>query len=257
MASIDIRQFDIGAIDARRVGGSPPTCIVIGTRGKGKSWIARDIMHAVRGTPTGIVISGTEEGNDFYGGFVPPVFVHTELRLPTLKRIVDRQKKKPNKTTRDDVLVVLDDCMYDKSFTRDTVIRGIFMNGRHWKVMLVVTMQYCMDLPPSLRSNIDFVFLTRETNPAVVERLYKNFGACFSSLTVFTDALRLCTEDFGCMVIDNVAGKVWHYKAADPGPFRVFHEKAWKYSGKYACKDSSSRQCATAKDGTVIRCIRG
>ena len=48
MASIDIRQFDIGAIDARRVGGSPPTCIVIGTRGKGKSWITRAIMHAVR-----------------------------------------------------------------------------------------------------------------------------------------------------------------------------------------------------------------
>jgi hypothetical protein len=258
MTSIDIRAFDPACIDARRRAGSPPTCIIIGTRGKGKSWIARDIMYAVRSTPTGIVISGTEEGNDFYAQFVPHVFVHTEVRLETLKRIVDRQKKKPNKTHLDDVLVVLDDCMYDRSFTRDTVIRGIFMNGRHWKVMLLVTMQYCMDLPPSLRSNIDYVFLARETNPGVIDRLYRNFGAGFNSLGAFTDALNLCTADFGCMVIDNVAGRVWHHKATDHGEFRVFHKKAWQYSGRYACtSDATSRKCATAKDGTVIRCIRG
>ena len=256
MAAIDIRPFDIQCIDERRRAGSPPTCIVIGTRGKGKSWVARAIMHAVRKTPTGIVISGTEEGNDFYASFVPHVFVHTELRMETLKRVIERQKKKPNKTHADDVLVVLDDCMYDRSFTRDTVIRGIFMNGRHWKVMLLVTMQYCMDLPPGLRANIDYVFLARETNPAVVERLYKNFGAGFSSLAAFADALRLCTVDFGCMVIDNVANRVCHYRAPDPGPFRVFHEKAWRYSGRFASSADSARTCATSKDGTVIRCIR-
>lgn len=62
MSTIDIRAFDIECIDERRRAGSPPTCIIIGTRGKGKSWVARAIMHAVRKTPTGIVISGTEEG---------------------------------------------------------------------------------------------------------------------------------------------------------------------------------------------------
>ena len=30
--------------------------------------------------------------------------------------------------------VVLDDCMFDNKWIKDTVIRNIFMNGRHYKL---------------------------------------------------------------------------------------------------------------------------
>ena len=257
MESIDIRPFALESISERRAEGSPPTCIVVGSRGKGKSWVTRELIHAVRDIRTGIVVSGTEEGNDFYTSFVPPVFVHNEIRLATLRNLVAHQKKKQDKKPRDDVLIVLDDCMYDASFTRDATLRGIFMNGRHWKIMLVITMQYCMDLPVSLRTNIDYVFLMRETNPAVVERLYKNFGGGFPSLASFTDALRLCTADFGCMVADNVRNTVGHFRARDPGPFRAMHPKAWQYSRRHERRshaDAARTSVARSKDGTVIRC---
>jgi hypothetical protein len=255
MEAVDIHPFALESIALRRAAGSPPTCIVVGSRGKGKSWVTRELMHTVRKIRTGLVVSGTEEGNDFYAGFVPPVFVHTEVRMHMLKNLVERQKKKRDKTPSDDVLVVLDDCMYDRSFVRDPVLRGIFMNGRHWKIMLLITMQYCMDLPVGLRTNIDYVFLMRETNPAVVERLYKNFGGNFASLAVFSDALRLCTADFGCMVVDNVKGCVGHHKAQDPGRFRVFHPKAWLYSKRHERPGTGTGACmARSKDGTVIRC---
>ena len=135
---MDIAAFDMDTVEARRLSGSPPTCMVIGSRGKGKSWITRDLMYTVRATRKGLVVSGTEEGNDFYASFVPPVFIHTEMQISMLKSVVDRQKKVQNKTPKDDLLIVLDDCMYDRAFTRDPVMRGIFMNGRHWKVMLVL-----------------------------------------------------------------------------------------------------------------------
>jgi hypothetical protein len=256
MDAVDIHPFVLESIAERRAAGSPPTCIVVGSRGKGKSWVTRELMHTVRSIQTGIVVSGTEEGNDFYSSFVPPVFVHTEVRMHMLKNLVERQKKKRDKTAADDVLVVLDDCMYDKSFARDPVLRGIFMNGRHWKIMLLITMQYCMDLPVSLRTNIDYVFLMRESNPAVVERLYKNFGGNFASLAVFSEALRLCTADFGCMVVDNVRGCVGHHKARDPGRFRVFHPKAWLYSRRHERPGATGACMARSKDGTVIRCRR-
>jgi hypothetical protein len=251
--AVDIGAFDLAVVSKRRLDGSPPTCIVIGTRGKGKSWVARALMHAVRKIRTGIVVSGTEEGNDFYSGFVPSAFVHTELRMCLLKNIVDRQRHKPDKTPDDDVLVVLDDCMYDRAFTRDTVMRGIFMNGRHWKVMLIVTMQYCMDLPVNLRANIDYVFLMRETNPAVVERLYKNFGGGFASLPVFTEALKMCTVDHGAMVVDNVRGCTCHFRAQDPGAFRVFHPKAWMFSKRHERRAGERDAIGRSKDGVIIR----
>lgn len=253
---MDIAAFDMDTVEARRLSGSPPTCMVIGSRGKGKSWITRDLMYTVRATRKGLVVSGTEEGNDFYASFVPPVFIHTEMQISMLKSVVDRQKKVQNKTPKDDLLIVLDDCMYDRAFTRDPVMRGIFMNGRHWKVMLVITMQYCMDLPVNLRTNIDYVFLMRETNPAVVERLYKNFGGSFTTLPAFAEALRLCTDNHGCMVIDNVTSKVFHYKAKDRGDFRVFHSKVWSYSKKRNVKSTSHPSVARATDGTVVRCHR-
>ena len=53
-------------------------------------------------------------------------------------------------------------CMIKKWL--ESNIRGIFMNGRHWRITFMLTMQYCMDLPPDLRTNIDFVFILRKYN---------------------------------------------------------------------------------------------
>ena len=56
--------------------------------------------------------------------------------------------------TLDSAFVILDDCLFDASWTRDKMMRLLFMNGRHWKIMLVITMQYPLGIPPTLRTNI-------------------------------------------------------------------------------------------------------
>ena len=30
--------------------------------------------------------------------------------------------------------VILDDCLYDNTWSRDKMMRLLFMNGRHWKI---------------------------------------------------------------------------------------------------------------------------
>ena len=42
------------------------------------------------------------------------------------------------------------------------MMRLLFMNGRHWKIILIITMQYPLGIPPNLRTNIDYVFILRE-----------------------------------------------------------------------------------------------
>ena len=46
-------------------------CVFIGKRGTGKSTLVADIMYHKRNLPIGVVMSATEEGNQYYQQFVP------------------------------------------------------------------------------------------------------------------------------------------------------------------------------------------
>ena len=142
----------------------------------------------------------------------PDIFIHTEYNKEVIQQVITRQKKaiseqddKSKKDPKNDIFVLLDDCMYDKKMIRDPNIRGIFMNGRHWRVTFMLTMQYCMDLPPDLRTNIDFVFVLRENIIENQDKLYKNFFGIFPHKETFREVMNSCTEGFDCMVLDNTS----------------------------------------------------
>jgi hypothetical protein len=77
------------------------------------------------------------------------------------------------------------------------------MNGRHSLIFFVLSMQYCMDLHPSLRQQIDFTFLSREKNPQNRERLYKNYNVCFKSYQEFESCMQSCTMNHETLVLNN------------------------------------------------------
>ena len=47
---------------------------------------------------------------------------------------------------------------------RNNLMKMVYM--RHWKVLLVITMQYPLGIPPSLRTNVDYVFITKSPLPS-------------------------------------------------------------------------------------------
>ena len=61
------------------------------------------------------------------------------------------------------------------------MIREIFMNGRHRHVTLVIAVQYVMDMPPDLRTQVDYVFALRENVIKNRERLYRQFFGFLTS----------------------------------------------------------------------------
>ena len=138
-----------------------------------------------------------------------------------------------------DAFILLDDCMYDKKFLKDTCIRQCFMNGRHWKLFFMLSLQYCMDLSPDLRSNVDYVFVLRENVIQNRERIYKSFFGIFPTLDMFSQVMNACTENYECLVLDNTSRSnkiedcVFWYKAAYPIPkFRLGSSALWKYHSK-------------------------
>lgn len=224
-----------------------PVVVLIGRRDTGKSFLVRDLLYYHQDIPIGTVISGTEEGNGFYNKLVPKLFIHHEYNTAIIENILKRQKgvlkqiKKEmdsfKKSTIDPrAFVIMDDCMYDAVWTRDKMMRLLFMNGRHWKLMLIITMQYPLGIPPELRTNIDFVFILREPYIANRKRIYENYAGMFPTFESFCQVMDQCTENYECLVIVNNAksnklgDQVFWYKADSHNDFKLGSKEFWELS---------------------------
>jgi len=244
------RQIRFGKGEAKA-----PTIVLIGRRDTGKSCLVRDILSHFTELPLGTVISGTEEGNGFYGTMVPRMFIHTEYRSDIIGKILKRQKKvvaemhaEMNRRGACDIdarnFVIMDDCLYDDSWARDKLMRLIFMNGRHWKIMLVITMQYPLGIPPALRSNIDFVFILRNNITKDRMRIYENYAGMFPTFESFCQVMDQCTNNYECLVIANnvqsneLNKQVFWYKADNNRPpFRLGLDEFWTLSERIRVAD--------------------
>jgi len=213
-------------------------CIFIGKRGSGKTTLVTDILWHKRHIPIGVVMSGTEDGNHYYKQFVPDLFIHGDFSKDTIEKILDRQKRIVSSGKETPAFLLLDDCMYDKSYMKETCIRQCFMNGRHWKLFFMLTMQYCMDLGPDLRANVDYIFVMREPVIKNRQRLYENFFGIFPSFKMFSDVFDACTENYECLVFDNTSKSnkiedcVFYYKAPIRKNFRIGSSAMWTYHQK-------------------------
>ena len=245
--NLELKRFDMKSISFKPNESKGPVVVLIGRRDTGKSFLVRDLLYYHQDIPIGTVISGTEEGNGFYGKLVPKLFIHNEYNTAIIENILKRQRgvlkqiKKEmeqfNRSTIDPrTFVILDDCLYDNTWARDKMMRLLFMNGRHWKVMLLITMQYPLGIPPTLRTNIDYVFILREPYIANRKRIYENYAGMFPTLESFCQVRDQCTENYECLVINNnsksnkLQDQVFWYKADAHNDFRLGSKEFWELS---------------------------
>ena len=224
-----------------------PVVVLIGRRDTGKSFLVRDLLYYHQDIPIGTVISGTEAGNSFYSKHVPKLFIHEEYNMTIIDNILKRQRTVLKQITKDittykkssidgRTFVILDDCLYDSSWTRDKLMRMLFMNGRHWKIMLVITMQYPLGIPPNLRTNIDYVFILREPYISNRKKIYDNYAGMFPTFESFCQIMDQCTENYECLVINNNANsnklqdQIFWYKAEPHGDFKLGAREFWEIS---------------------------
>jgi len=245
--SLDMKKFDMKNISFRPDENKGPVVVLIGRRDTGKSFLVRDLLYYHQDIPIGTVISGTEAGNGFFSEHVPKLFIHDEYSSSIIENILKRQKtvlkqikkemevyKRTNIDPR--AFVILDDCLYDNKWTKDKLMRLLFMNGRHWKIMLIITMQYPLGIPPNLRTNIDFVFILREPYIANRKRIWENYAGMFPTFESFCQVMDQCTENFECLVINNNAksnklqDQIFWYKAQNHSNFRLGSKEFWELS---------------------------
>lgn len=245
--NLELKRFDMKTISFKPNESKGPVIVLIGRRDTGKSFLVRDLLYYQQDIPIGTVISGTEEGNGFYGKMVPKLFIHNEYNTAIIENILKRQRgvlkqiKKEMETFKRSTIdprtfVILDDCLYDNTWARDKMMRLLFMNGRHWKVMLLITMQYPLGIPPTLRTNIDYVFILREPYIANRKRIYENYAGMFATFEAFCQVMDQCTENFECLVINNnsksnkLQDQVFWYKADSHNDFKLGSKEFWELS---------------------------
>jgi hypothetical protein len=255
--SLELKKFDMKSIvfDAKDIEGAKgPVIVMIGRRDTGKSVLVKDLLYFHQDIPIGAVISGTEASNGFYSELVPKLFIHDEYNSMIIENILRRQKavlkqmKKEQETFKKSTIdprtfVILDDCLYDDKWTRDKLMRLLFMNGRHWKIMLIITMQYPLGIPPNLRTNIDYVFILRENIGGNRKRIYTNYASMFPTFEAFCSVLDSCTENYECLVINNnsksnrLQDQIFWYKAEKRPNFKMGAKQFWELSKNLGSDD--------------------
>tara|TARA_Y100000389_G_C17443924_1_gene510406 strand:+ start:577 stop:1398 length:822 start_codon:yes stop_codon:yes gene_type:complete len=250
---LELRKFDISTITDDKV------VVMIGKRNTGKSFLIKDLLYYNNSFQVGTVISGTEAANGFFGEFVPKMFIHDEYRSSIIDNVVKRQQTllkniniEVNKYGSSQIdprsFLILDDCLYDSSWTKEKNVRALFMNGRHLKMFFVISMQYPLGIPPNLRTNIDYIFILRENIVANRKRIYDNYAGMFQNFEIFCQVMDQCTENYECLVIDNTTksnkleDNVFWYKADNHPPFTLCNRQFWELSKRMGNDDDKEEE---------------
>jgi|TARA_R110002096_G_C14487550_1_gene714361 hypothetical protein len=245
--TLELKKFNMRDITFKPEENKGPVIVLLGRRDTGKTFLIRDLLYYHQDIPIGTVMSGTEAGNGFYAEHVPKLFIHHEFSTVLVENVLRRQKqvlkqvnkeiKQYNKTKIDPrAFVIMDDCLYDSTWTRDKMMRLLFMNGRHWKIMLIITMQYPLGIPPNLRTNIDYVFILRDSYLSNRKRIWENYASMFPTLEAFCGVMDQTTENYECLVINNnsksnkLCDQIFWYKAETHPPFKLGSKEFWELS---------------------------
>lgn len=264
---LNLRKFDISSIADDKV------VVLIGKRETGKSYLVKDLLYHHRDIPIGTVISATEAANGFYSHMVPSIFIHDEYTPPVVDNVIKRQKLLKKHVNREVKVygssridprsfLILDDCLYDSCWSKDKNIKQLFMNGRHYHVLFVITMQYPLGVPPNLRTNIDYVFILRENLVSNRKRIYENYAGMFPSFEVFCQCMDQCTENFECIVINNnaksnrIEDQVFWYKAEPHDAFQMGGREFWALNAEL-CNEEDNEEENGSFDVNEIRKKKG
>lgn len=229
------------ALDSKKA----PMIVLVGKRDTGKSFLVKDILANTHDCfPIGTVISGSEVASPFFQDIVPSKLIHDKYNPNIVMGAIKRQmavKQARNSETRSGshsnidprAFLILDDCLYDKTWMNEESTRYVFMNGRHIDLMTMITMQYPLGVPPNLRTNIDFVFILRETVIGNRKRIYENYAGMFPTFQMFCQFMDQCTENYECLVVCNgiqsnrLEDQVFWYKAKEHPPFKMCDDSLW------------------------------
>jgi len=194
--------------------------LIIGKAGTGKTRLITSLLYEKKHIfPIGIVFSGTEDSNGYFRRIFPSTFVFNKLDETQLTEFIRRQKIARRHIRNPWSVVLLDDVTDDPKIFNKPLFLGMYKNGRHWKMLYILSLQYCLDVKPAIRTNIDGVFILREPILRNRQRLWTNYCSIIPDFTLFCHIMDELTDDYTALYIHNATSTndwrecVFYYKA--------------------------------------------
>ncbi len=213
------------------------SCEVV--RNTGKSTIIADILasksHIV---PVAQIFSGTEDSNHFFSEKFPGVCVFNKLDLEAIESFITRQKIAKQYLPNPWAFQIIDDCTDDPKILKRPIFQSYYKLGRHWKMIHILSLQYCLDIQPNIRTNIDYTFILCEKSKRFRKSLWENYASCIDNFDDFCDIMDSVTGDYTALVINNKIQSnkfedcVFWYKAKKdrlPPNWKFGHPSAWAF----------------------------
>lgn len=100
-------------------------------------------------------------------------------------------------------ILILDDCMSNKSISKNQSFRELIFNSKYYNITLILSIQILFVITPEIRGQFDNIFLFSENKITNIRRIWDHFGGIFSTFDSFKHVFSNLTKNFGVMVIEN------------------------------------------------------
>jgi len=218
IADMDLKPFDASALS---LDSYPARVMVfIGRRATGKTKAVKNVLRMNSNSVSDtVVINPTENNAPDYAPLIASCMsdkkhhgssspygvtgIHQNMDDGILENIIHRTSAPDYRRT----CLVLDNCVYDTRAWNRSPLRDMFTNNRQLDVTTLVTMQYPMGIPPSIRCNIDYVFLFRDNTQANRKRVFDDYcGSLFPTFESFCETLDKYTQRSGDALVLRLSG---------------------------------------------------
>ena len=243
MGSIRVKKFDPSTFREHRI------TFLIGKRHTGKSSLMIELLSRMPKPDFVLGFSPTDDTLEVFKQFIPSSCVFSQFSHDKLERLLALQRELIRRGKHRSVLLILDDCLYQKSVLKSTAMRDLFFNGRHLNVGLICACQYMMDISPEMRTNIDYLFTMREATISNRQKLHKFFFGQFSTFQEFDRVMAACTQSYSALVMDSTVASTrpcdcifWYRARLDVPSFRLGRDSIWRLATKYSKTDEEVRR---------------
>lgn len=220
---VKVKKLDLSSLKPHRIS------LLLGRRGSGKSVLLRDILAAMKGRfDYAMAMCPTMESSMLLKEHLPHSCVFDRYVQCKVDALVKMASEVVSKGKERSFLLILDDVMYDKAICRTQSFRYLFYNGRHARITCILLVQYLVDMPPDMRSQVDYVFTMKENTIQNRLKLYKMFFGVFATFDDFVAVLDRCTQNYETLVLDNTLQTngpgeciFWYKAKLDNGAFQL------------------------------------